>query len=147
VPTAYLTRTVAFTARHRLWRPDLDDAANAAAFGRAATDHEHRYECRVTVAGPLVAERAGVVHLGELDALLQAEVVARFEGRSINEAVAEFAPGRRLPTGEALAVYIWERLAARLPGAVGEGGGGGLRLHAVRVQEGPHLYSEYFGES
>ena len=49
-----------------------------------------------------------------------------------------FAAGDRLTTGEALAVYIWERLAGRMPA--------GVRLHAVRVQEGPHLYSEYFGE-
>jgi 6-pyruvoyltetrahydropterin/6-carboxytetrahydropterin synthase len=63
--------------------------------------------------------------------------VARFDGRHLND-LPDFADGIRLPTGEALAVYIWERLAGRLPA--------GVRLHAVRVQEGPHLYSEYFGE-
>ena len=136
--TAHLTRIVEFTAGHRLRRPDLSDERNAAEFGRAAADHEHRYQCRVTVSGPLVAERGGVVNLGALDRLLQDEIVKPLDGRSINEAVAEFGPGRRLPTGEALAVYIWERLAPRLPA--------GVRLHAVRVQEGPHLYSEYFGE-
>jgi hypothetical protein len=36
-------------------------------------------------------------------------------------------------------VYVWERLAGQLPA--------GVRLHAVRIQEGPHLYSEYFGEA
>ena len=136
--TAYLTRVVEFTAGHRLQRPDRSAEQNAVEFGRAATDHEHRYQCRVTVAGSLVAERGGVVNLGTLDRLLQDEIVAPLAGRSINDAVAEFGPGRRLPTGEALAVYIWERLAPRLPA--------GVRLHAVRVQEGPHLYSEYLGE-
>jgi 6-pyruvoyltetrahydropterin/6-carboxytetrahydropterin synthase len=137
MPTAHLTRIVEFSAQHRLGRPGRSAAENAEEFGGAARDHEHRYQCRVTVAGPLAAERGGVVNLGALDALLREEIVARFDGRHLND-LPDFAAGTRLTTGEALAVYIWERLAGRLPA--------GVRLHAVRVQEGPHLYSEYFGE-
>lgn len=137
MPTAYLTRIVEFSAQHRLGRPGRSAEENAGEFGAAARDHGHRYQCRVTVAGPLAAERGGVVNLGALDALLGEEIVARFDGRHLND-LPDFADGTRLPTGEALAVYIWERLAGRLPA--------GVRLHAVRVQEGPHLYSEYFGE-
>ena len=74
-----------------------------------------------------------------LDDLLEEEVTRRFDGKSINAAAPEFADGRRLATGEALAVYVWERIASRLPR--------GVALHAVRVQEGPHIYSEYFGEA
>jgi 6-pyruvoyltetrahydropterin/6-carboxytetrahydropterin synthase len=136
MPIGYLTRIVEFTATHRL--PGKD-------FGTAAADHSHRYQCRVSVKGPLRAAMGGggggggVIGLAALDALLEREVVARFDGRHINEDVAEFADGKLLPTGEALAVYIWERIAAGLPP--------GVTLHAVRVQEGPHLYSEYFGEA
>jgi hypothetical protein len=36
-------------------------------------------------------------------------------------------------------VYVWERIAPQLPQ--------GVTLHAVRVQEGAHIYSEYFGET
>ena len=74
-----------------------------------------------------------------LDDLLEEEVTRRFDGKSINAAAPEFADGKRLTTGEALTVYIWERIAQRLPV--------GVSLHCVRVQEGPHIYSEYFGES
>lgn len=137
MPTAYLTRIVEFSAQHRLGRPGRTAEENATEFGAAARDHGHRYQCRVTVAGPLAAERGGVVNLEALDALLQQEVVSRYDGRHLN-ACPEFADGVRLPTGEALSVYIWERLSGRLPA--------GVRLHAVRVQEGAHLYSEYFGE-
>ncbi len=80
----------------------------------------------------------GVTSLGVLDALLAEEITDRLDGKSINEAIPEFADGKRLATGEALAAYVWERLAPRLPP--------GVTLHAVRMQEGPHLYSEYFGE-
>ena len=138
MPTSYLTRVVEFTATHRIRRVDRTAAENAREFGKAVEDHGHHYQVRVTVKGPLAAERGGVTSLPALDALLAAEITQRLDGRSINE-LPEFADGGRLATGEALAVYLWERLAARLPA--------GVRLHAVRVQEGPHLYSEYFGEA
>ncbi len=138
MPISYLTRIVEFTATHRIRRADWTDERNAAEFGKAATDHGHRYQCRVTVKGPLVAEAGGVTSLQALDGVLRDEVVRRLDGQSINDAVPEFADGRRLATGEALAVYLWARLAPRLPS--------GVTLHAVRVQEGPHIYSEYFGE-
>ena len=130
MPTAHLTRIVEFTATHRFPR--------GAEFGAAAADHGHRYQCRVTVKGAFDPARSGVMSLTALDALLAREITNRFDGKHIDDDIAEFADGRRLATGEALAVYIWERLASQLPP--------GVRLHAVRIQEGPHLYSEYFGE-
>jgi len=127
MPHASLTRIVEFSATHRLPGP---------ASGTAGKDHGHRYQCRVTVQGPFQPQSGGVMDLKAFDALLAREVTAKFEGRHIND-LPEFQDGRWVPTGEALAVYIWERLAAALPS--------GVSLHAVRVQEGPHLYSEYFG--
>jgi len=139
MPICYLTRIVEFSATHRIRRVDWSDERNAAEFARAATDHGHRYQCRVTVKGPLQAEAGGVMRLQQLDTLLDEEVVRRFDGKSINAAAPEFADGQRLASGEALTVYVWERIAKRLPP--------GVQLHAVRVQEGPHIYSEYFGEA
>lgn len=139
MPTAYLTRIVEFTATHRIHRPDWTAERNAATFGEAARDHQHHYQCRVTVKGPLAASEGGVVNLADLDALLGREIRERFDGRHINEAVPEFMPGGRLATGETLAVYLWGRLSGRLPP--------GVTLHAIRVQEGVDLYSEYFGEA
>jgi 6-pyruvoyltetrahydropterin/6-carboxytetrahydropterin synthase len=138
VPTAHLTRIVEFTATHRIRRPDWPDTRNEEEFGKAARDHAHRYQVRVTVKGPLAPEEGGITSLVWLDRLLREEVTERFDGRHFNHDVPDFGEGGLLPTGEAIAVYVWERLAARLPA--------GLRLHAVRVQEGPTLYSEYFGE-
>jgi 6-pyruvoyltetrahydropterin/6-carboxytetrahydropterin synthase len=138
MPTSYLTRIVAFSATHRIRRADWTDERNVREFGPAAAEHGHRYHCRVTVKGPLTAEAGGVLRLELLDRVLAEEITTRLEGKSINAALPEFADGGRLATGEALAAYLWERIAPRLPP--------GVRLHAVRVQEGPHLYSEYFGE-
>lgn len=131
MPTAYLTRVVEFTATHRF--PDLPDFAGATA------DHSHLYRCEVTVKGRFDPTRGGVMSLKALDTLLKQEVVARFDGRHINEDIATFAAGTWLATGEGLAVYLWERIIeAGLPPDVA--------LHRVRVQEGARLYSEYYGE-
>jgi 6-pyruvoyltetrahydropterin/6-carboxytetrahydropterin synthase len=131
MPTAYLTRVVEFTATHRF--PDTPE------FAGATHDHSHRYRCAVTVKGVFDATRGGVMSLHAFDALLQREVVARFDGRHINKDIATFAAGTWVATGEALAVYIWERIFPALPL--------GVSLHRVRVEEGPHLYSEYYGET
>src|SRR2546426_4465487 len=134
-----LTRVVEFEAAHRIRRPDKSEAENRAAFGKAAADHAHRYQVRVTVRGPLVAEAGGVVNLAALDRVLKEEITDRLSGGHINDAIPEFADGHRLATGEALAVYFWERIAPRLPA--------GVRVDPGGVQGGPHLYSEYYGET
>jgi 6-pyruvoyl-tetrahydropterin synthase len=131
MPTAYLTRVVEFTATHRF--------PQGPEFGAVAHEHGHRYACYVTVRGPFDPGRSGVMSLKTLDDLLAREIVAPFEGRNINRDVPAFADGSWLPTGEALAVYFWERIENHLPT--------GVTLHALRVQEGPHLYSEYRGEA
>jgi len=131
MPTAYLTRIVEFTATHRF--PDKPE------FAGATDDHSHRYKCAVTVKGAFDPARSGVMSLQALKSLLQREIVARFEGRHINNDIPAFAPGKSLATGEGLAVYLWERLAGELPA--------GVALHCVRIEESPHLYSEYRGEA
>src|SRR5256885_8341155 len=72
-----LTRVVEFEAAHRIRRPDKSEAENRAAFGKAAADHAHRYQVRVTVRGPLVAEAGGVVNLAALDRVLKEEITDR----------------------------------------------------------------------
>ena len=138
---ARLTRTVTFRATHRYFRPDWSPERNAATFGDCAPapGHEHLYECRVTVSGTVAPETGMIMDLRLLDRLMDEEIVRRFDGRHINNEVPEFAPGRTIPTGEALAVFVWGRLAPRLPA--------GVQLQCVRVQEAPNLFSEYRGDA
>jgi 6-pyruvoyl-tetrahydropterin synthase len=130
MPTAYLTRIVEFTATHR-FPPGPE-------FGAAAREHSHRYACHVTLRGPFDPGKSGVMSLKAIDALLEKEIVHALDGRNINDDVPAFADGKWLTTGEALAVYLWERIKSQTPK--------GVALYAIRVQEGPHLYSEYRGE-
>lgn len=138
-PVVRLTRVVEFHAGHEIRRSDWTAEQNEQHFGRASRLHHHAYQCHVTVSGALDPTRGGVIRLAELDDLLAKEITERFEGRDIHAGAPEFGPGGWLSTGEALAVYLWGRIAAGLPS--------GVRLCSVRVQESPHLYSEYSGES
>ena len=131
MPIAYLTRIVEFTATHR-FPPGPE-------FGAAAREHSHRYACHVTVRGAFDPAQTGVMSLKTFDALLEQEIVRPLDGRNLNDDLPAFAEGKWLTTGEALAVYLWERIKPQVPK--------GVTLHAIRVQEGPHLYSEYRGES
>ena len=131
MPTAYLTRIVEFTATHRF--------PAGPEFGAAARDHSHRYACHVTVRGSFDPAKSGVMSLKTFDALLEKEIVQPLDGRNINDDLPAFADGKWLTTGEAVAVYLWERIKTQVPK--------GVTLHAIRVQEGPHLYSEYRGEA
>ena len=78
-----------------------------------------------------------VMDLGELDRILRDEVVAPFDGKHLNLDVPEFAYGRTLPTCEAIAGYVFRRVAARLPA--------GVALERVRVLEDPTLYGDCTG--
>jgi 6-pyruvoyltetrahydropterin/6-carboxytetrahydropterin synthase len=116
VPTASLTRRIAFAAAHRYRRPEWDDARNRATFGESANAsyHGHSYHCDVTVTGEIDPLTGMVVDLGVLDRALAAEVRDRFDHRNINTDVPEFAEGKLIPTGENLARFICERVQAAL---------------------------------
>ena len=93
MPTVYLTRIVEFDASHRIARADWTAEQNARTFGKAAQDHAHRYQVRVTVKGPLAATDGGIVSLQTLDALLAREITDRLAGRHVNRDIPEFAAG------------------------------------------------------
>lgn len=135
--TVELTRIISFSAAHRYYRPEWPAAQNREIFGPCVSEHGHNYECHVTVAGPLDGATGMVMNLRDLDCLLRDEIGDRLDHQSLNDAVPDFAPGREIPTSEALAVYVWRRLTARLPT--------GVTLRRVRIQEDATLFAEYDG--
>ena len=134
-----LTRTVGFRAVHRLYRPDWSEARNREAFGPLShpPGHPHDYRCAVTVAGPVDDRMGMVVDLVQLDRILQEEVVARLDGKHLNEDVPGLAYGQMLPTCEAIALDVFGRVASRLPQ--------GVALERVRIMEDPTLYADCTG--
>lgn len=134
---ASLTRTVGFHATHRYYRPDWSEARNREVFGPLAEPpgHGHDYRCAVTVIGP-VDESGMILDLTLLDRVLNDEVVRPLAGKHLND-LPPFAAGRPLPTCEAIAAYLFRRIAARLPA--------GLVLERVRIMEDPALYADCTG--
>ncbi len=136
---AALTRRVAFAAAHRYRRPEWSDEQNEAVFGPCARPHYHghSYTCDVTVEGPIDPTTGFAVDLGKLDVILTEEVRNRFDHRNINAEVPEFADGVMVPTGENLARFIFDKVAARLPD--------GNRVTSVTVAEDATLSATYTG--
>jgi len=118
MPT-YLTRRLTFAAAHRYRRPDWSDARNAEVFGLCAREHfhGHTYTCTVSVTGDVDPVTGMVIDLGRLDRVLATEVRDRFDHRNINLEVPEFADGGRIPTGEELTRFIFERVQSALGAA------------------------------
>jgi 6-pyruvoyltetrahydropterin/6-carboxytetrahydropterin synthase len=135
---ASLTRTVGFHALHRLFRPEWSDTRNREAFGSVADapGHGHDYQCAVTVRGRL-DETGMILDLALLDRILQDEVLTPFAGKHLNLDVPAFAYGKMLPTCEAIAAYVFPRIASRLPAD--------LVLERVRIMEDPTLYADCTG--
>ena len=131
-----LTRVVRFGARHSMRVAGWPEARIRSTFGALADPHHHDYRCSVTVTGRLDHALGMVVDLGELDHILRDEVL-RLEGGDLNRDVPVFAGGRAFPTCEALAAYLYDRVAARLPS--------GVRLERLRVAEDETLYGDCTG--
>lgn len=136
--TISLTRTVSFHALHRYYRPEWSESRNREVFGVLANPpgHGHDYRCAATVSGAL-SDWGTVVDLTLLDRILTEEVVTPLDGKHLNLDVPAFAYGRVLPTCEALATYLFPRIAARLPT--------GVALQRVRVLEDATLYADCTG--
>ena len=90
------------------------------------------------VSGEIDSTTGMVIDLGLLDRILDVEVRQRFDHRNINVDVPEFGEGKLVPTGENLARFIFERVAA----AVGVGARG-VRLVRVTVAEDATLSAGY----
>ena len=113
--TVFLTRRVTFDAEHRYHHPDWSSTENARVFGAAnAAYHGHTYTCSVTVSGQVDPVSGMLVDLRVLDGILDREVVQRFHQKRINDDVPEFRNGRIAPTGENMARFIFDRVAAEL---------------------------------
>ncbi len=110
-----LTRTYEFAAAHRLHAAGLSEAENAAVFGKCnnAYGHGHNYLLEVTIGGDPDPLTGMVCDLAELDRVVNAEVVERYDHHHLNLDLDEF---RALnPTSENLVRVIWDRLQSALP--------------------------------
>lgn len=129
-----ITRRACFSASHLYWLPELSEAENQRRFGPCsrAPGHGHNYELIVAMGGRLDADGM-VLNLSDVKHAIRREVTEPLDFRFLNEAWPEFdlvRPEGRLPTTEALALAIRDRLAPHLP------------LMGIRLYEHPDLWAD-----
>lgn len=132
-----VTRRVEFNAAHRLHSQKLSDEENARVFGKCNNlmGHGHNYGLEVTVRGPIDETTGMVIDMGQLDQVIQQEIVERYDHKNLNLDLEEF---RTLnPTSEEFARVIWNRLVLHFHEPP---------LYRVRLIETANNSFEYFGE-
>ena len=134
-----ITRRACFSASHLYWLPELSEAQNQQRFGPCslAPGHGHNYELIVAMGGPLDADGM-VLNLSDVKHAIREQVIAPLDFRFLNEVWPEFdlrRPEGRLPTTEALALAIRDRLAPLLP------------LVGLRLYEQPGLWADVLAGS
>ncbi len=84
MPPTRITRSIDFSCSLRQIRPDWSDERNQSVFGKAARLHGHNYRLEVTLEGQPDPVTGMVFDLGELKAILEREIMSRFDHRDLN---------------------------------------------------------------
>jgi 6-pyruvoyltetrahydropterin/6-carboxytetrahydropterin synthase len=131
-PVAHFSRRYRFSASHRLHAPTLSDQVNRETYGKCNNPHGHghNYWLEITVAGPIAPDTGFVVELPRLDAMVQRELLDRFDHQHLNQD-ATFA-GAFVPSTENLAMEVERVLQTAVPNLAAHGQ---LRLVNVRIEE------------
>ena len=111
-----ITRTYEFAASHRLHVPSLSPEENVRLFGKCnhPHGHGHNYVLEVTVSAPTDPVTGMSVSLDELDAVVDREIVDRYDHRNLDLDVEELQGGPT--TSEIVVQAIFDRLAPAVPG-------------------------------
>lgn len=133
---AYLHRRYHFSASHRLHADSLSERENQAIYGKCNNPfgHGHNYSVEITVSGPIDNETGMVIDLGQLDEVVQEQVVDRFDTTNLN-LDQDFL--HTVPTTENLTIRIYERLQKLFPQ---------VKLEQVRVEETSNNTFDYVGK-
>lgn len=129
--TMTLTRSYEFAASHRLHVPSYTDEKNVELFGKCnnAAGHGHNYVLEVTVSGAPNPETGMIADIGEIDRIVEQEVVDRYDHKHLNVDLPEFQD--RAPTSEVIAAEIFSRLSGKI-----------ANLDKVRLYETARSYFE-----
>jgi 6-pyruvoyltetrahydropterin/6-carboxytetrahydropterin synthase len=134
-----LTRKITFSSGHRYWNHSLSEDENYALFGKWASfyNHGHNYVLDVTTLGNIDPAHGMVVNIKDIDDILKAHVIAKFDQKSINDQVPEFATVA--PSVENLLLYFAERLTPVMPPEA--------TLTGLTLYETPLLYGSWKADS
>jgi 6-pyruvoyltetrahydropterin/6-carboxytetrahydropterin synthase len=135
-PMLRLNQKFEFSASHRLFNRDCDDAENRRIFGKCSNPngHGHNYELQVTLVGDGNAVGGVLKNLPDFERIVGEAVIERFDHKNLNLDLPEFAD--IIPSVENIARVIYRLLRPRFADA-------GAKLAAVTVWETPKTWCEY----
>ena len=133
---AYFGRRYVLSASHRLHVDALSAEENRAVYGKCNNPHGHghNYTVEVLVGGEPEAGTGMVVNLADLDAVVRAQVLERFDHANLN---LDPAFAQRAPTTENFCRVIFDVLKDAL--SKGE-------IEYVRVEETENNFFECYAE-
>ena len=108
-----VTRAIEFSTSLRYERGDLSAAENREVFGKKALRHGHNYRLEVTLVGEPDPKTGMVINLVELKAIIEREIMARFDHKDLNDDTPFFE--KVPPTPENFALVIHRLLAESVP--------------------------------
>ncbi|MGB5592514.1 MAG: 6-carboxytetrahydropterin synthase [Crocosphaera sp.] len=129
-----INRRAQFSASHRYWLPEWDEAENQRQFGACSRfpGHGHNYVLFVSLWGEI--DQYGMVeNLSTVKQVIKQEVTSQLDYAYLNDVWEEFQT--TLPTTENIARVIWQRLASHLP------------IFKIQLFEHPQLWAEYQGNA
>ncbi len=111
----YITKSVSFSAAHRLFNPELSDEENMRIYDKCnnINGHGHNYTLEVTVAGVPDIRTGYLLDLKQLKHIINEEIIDKVDHTNLNFDVP-FLEGI-IPTVENLAVVFWDILKDKLP--------------------------------
>lgn len=131
-----VTRAIEFSSSLRYQSAGLSEAENVELFGLAAKQHGHNYRLEVTVKGDPDPKSGMVINLVDLKAILEREVMSRFDHKDLNMDTDYFKDTP--PTPENLACVIHEVLVHALPSGL---------FDRLRLYQDSDLYVDVVGPS
>lgn len=137
-PMYLLTRRYEFSASHRLFNPEFDEARNWEVFYECnnPNGHGHNYEIEVILTGEPDPGTGMLINLLDLDRLVNEHIIKQVDHKHLNYDVPMLAD--TITTAENVARVFFEQIAGVLPE-------GRVRLYCVRVHESRNNAAEYYG--
>jgi 6-pyruvoyltetrahydropterin/6-carboxytetrahydropterin synthase len=132
---AYFSRAYSISASHRLHSDVFSAEKNQATYGKCNNPygHGHNYRIEVTVGGEIDAATGMVINMAKLDAVVQKQVIARFDHMNLN---LDPLFADRVSTTENLCIAIFDLLQPALKPAI---------LEKIRIEETENNFFEYSG--
>ena len=133
----FITKSVEFSASHRLYNPEWDFDKNQEIYDKCnnPNGHGHNYVLEVTVKGVPNPDTGYVIDLKKLKNILKDNILILVDHKHLNIDV-DFLRGV-IPTVENLAVLFWSEIEKHITDG---------ELHKIKLFETTNSWVEYYGE-